>query len=520
MLTTRHIAAAALALATGLAAQSTLTTTFQSNNGADGSMFDIRSIHPLRIDGFDLNLDAGSWDVEIYTTMSGGSHVGLEQDPTGWQLIAAAADVTSAGVDQPTSLPFQTSLNIPIPCGSQRGFYVTVKAGAGMNYTIVPGMVVGDVHASNDHLEVLAGVGVDYLNTTVYGLPLSSRVFNGNVHYTPTTSTTCGASANFGAGCQKAEASFYETMTAAAMDLAGITLTATNNGHGYDVTAGLSTIAPIGANAVNCDLDDDDSVDTATLGGTLGLHVGSNGWIGFGPGNSTHYTPDPQTMLANPARGIYAWTDLQPFSSGGTNGDIWYEENGTVATVTFDGVDGWGTGLPNTIQFIYDTATGDFSIGFGQLSVINPEDWLIGYSLGGQAMDPGPMDLSAGAFNVPDIDFPGLELSSSRPALGTTWNLLTTGAVGAPGAAFLLGDTAYPGISLAGLGAPGCSVYTNGNLGALFGLSFNGTAFAPVPIPNAPQLMGAEVVVQSIAKQTLNAFGWVTSNGVQATIGF
>ncbi|MGC6489052.1 MAG: hypothetical protein ACON4Z_15495, partial [Planctomycetota bacterium] len=45
-----------------------LTTTFASNNGQAGNMFDLRPGNaPVVIDCFDVNLDAGTWDLEVYT---------------------------------------------------------------------------------------------------------------------------------------------------------------------------------------------------------------------------------------------------------------------------------------------------------------------------------------------------------------------------------------------------------------------------------------------------------------------
>ena len=524
MLTTRYFAAATLALAGGLAAQSPLAATFSSNNGADGVMFDVRSIVPITIDNFDVNLDAGTWDIEIYTTVGGGSHRGLEQDPLGWTLVASAADITSAGADQATSLPFTSSLNVRVECGEQRGFYITATGGAPLNYTVETGVVVGDIQAQNDHLQLLAGVGVDYLHSTVYGLPLSSRQFNGNIHYTPTLNVICGDSADLGGGCQTESASAYEVHEALLMDLAGTTLTAINNGDGFDVTKSTSNIAPLGPNAVNCNLGDDDSVDTATLGGTLGIHVGSNGWVALGPGNSTFYEPDVGTMLNNPSTAIYAWTDLQPASAGGLNGDIWYEETGSVATVTFDGVDGWGTGQRNTIQFTWDVANNNWSIAFGNLSLNNPEQWVVGYSPSTSNFDNGPTDLSFGGFFLAALDYAGLTLESTRPVIGSTWTLQSSNLVNALGSAFMIGSIPLgehgEGISLAGVGAPKCKAFTLGDLGTVFGVGFGGTASFPIPVPNNPALMGSTVVAQAFSKQPVNAFGWTSSNGIQATVGF
>ena len=226
------------------------------------------------------------------------------------------------------------------------------------------------------------------------------------------------------------------------------------------------------------------------------------------------------TMLANPSTAIYAWTDLQPLSGGGSNGDVFYEENGTVATVTFDGVDGWNTGDPNSIQFVYDTASGDFSISFGAVSALNPEDWLVGYSVGGPSLDGGPNDLSAGPFSTPSADASALSLDSNLPALGSVWQLQLDNCGASPLAFFFFGDTVIdPGLDLASVGAPGCSAYTNANLGAFTSLVAGDSSQFNLLLPSSPTLIGAAISVQGSAATAANALTVATSNGLSGVVG-
>jgi hypothetical protein len=225
-------------------------------------------------------------------------------------------------------------------------------------------------------------------------------------------------------------------------------------------------------------------------------------------------------MLGNPATGIYAWTDLQPLSAGGSNGDVWYEESGTVATVTFDQVDGWNTATPNTIQFTYDTATGDFTIGFGVLSTLNPQDWLIGYSTAGPSLDPGPVDINALPFTTAAADQSPLNLTCNTPVLGTNWDFTVNEAGTSPLAFVFFGDTVVdPGIPLASVGAAGCQAYTNANLGALTALMSGGTGSVSLAVPNLPALIGASLSTQAAALTTQNSLSLVTSNGAVGTFG-
>lgn len=324
----------------------------------------------------------------------------------------------------------------------------------------------------------------------------------------------------YGAGCYDVAASFYEVMSTTAMDLGGMKITGTATASGYDISTAASGWTGPGLTATAMALGDDDFQDSATVGGTLGVWVGSNGNIALNGANSNGFTPSVTTMLTNPETGIYAWTDLQPASGGGSNGDVFYEENGTVATVTYNGVDGWNTGDPNSIQFTYDTATGDWSILFGTLSTVNPEDWLIGYSPGGANPDPGATDISAGPFSIGSVDAAALALDSNAPALGSSWDLQLDNADGTM-AFFFFGDTAIdPGYDFASIGGDGCFGYTNANIDSIMQPVSAGTALLSIAVPNAPSLIGGSLAVQGTAATTLNAMTFATSNGLLGTVGY
>ena len=502
-------------------AQSPLTTTFASNNGQAGNMFDVRPTSaPVTIDDFDVNLAAGTWDLEIYTVIGGGSHVGNEQNPAAWQLVASIPGVVSAGPNVPT--PLAQQLNIAAPCGVNTGIYVTTSNGTGINYTTGTGFVVGDVYASNADLQFLAGTGNGYPFGAVFGPPAGSRIFNGNIYYT-VGAGSCGSATSYGSGCGGGDfASAYEQLGTAAMDLDGMIITGLNIGAGYliQVAPGAGNVAQ-GPSAVVLPLGDDDFQDA---GGTLGIWVGSNGNIARNGANSNGFTPDVATMLSNANEGLYAWTDLHS-ASGGGGGDIFYEENGTEATVTYLGVSGWNTGLPNTVQFKWDTATGNWSIEFDGLNTTNPEDWLVGYSPAGPNLDPGATDLSAlnpgGVLLTAAADTVDLELVTNAPSIGANWDLTTNSVDAAsPIAITFIGARAPAAIPLTTIGiqAPGCDLHLASADASLTGLVAGGSATATLPIPNNPALFGAMVSAQSICLTTTNAANLLSSNGVELTI--
>ena len=173
-----HALLGVLLLACSVHAQLSVSTGLVSDTGQDGNMFDIRAIERLQIVGFDLNLDAGAWDIEVYTTTSGGSFLGFETDPTGWTMIESV-NVMSAGAN--TASPLPLDLDVEIAAGGQRGFYVTVVNGPAMNYRNGDG--IGSIEGGNAYIEVLEGVGKSHPFASTFGNAAGGREWSGNVHY-------------------------------------------------------------------------------------------------------------------------------------------------------------------------------------------------------------------------------------------------------------------------------------------------------------------------------------------------
>ncbi|MEO2004917.1 MAG: hypothetical protein ABGY41_12550, partial [Candidatus Poribacteria bacterium] len=324
--------------------------------------------------------------------------------------------------------------------------------------------------------------------------------------------------ATFGEGCYSQFASFYEVMDTASFDLTDTDLTGTNAGGAYSVvaSAGMGPLAvggidPLGGTVLTLP---DDGQATA---GTLGMSVGSNGWVALGGGNSNTWGPIVSAMLGNPSEGVYCWTDLQPNNSG----TVTYEEDvltGQTRT-TFDGVNGWNTPDPCHIQFDYNVTTGDWAIRVGVVGFANPEDWLVGYSKAGANLDGGPVDVSAGA-STAAADQAGLGLDSNNPSLNMDWDLTCSNIdASSPGAFFFFGSAEVnPGVDLGFIGAPGCFAYTSADLAAVLELGV-GSVTTTIAVPNDPALAGASLTVQATAASPANAWGVATSNGLTGTVG-
>src|SRR5712671_4103168 len=184
----------------------------------------------------------------------------------------------------------------------------------------------------------------------------------------------CAQVGHQGNGCVTAFASFYEVQSAFTQDLAGMMVVGTFTGSGHVITTvpGPGFSPPGGVAALT--LGDDASVPA----GTLGMWVGSNGWLALGPGNTTAPIPSVATFLNQPSPWLTAWTDLDPSNSAG--GQVYYDEPSLgVGRATWNGVFGKGTTGPNSIQITWDLNTRNWSIEFGVLSLGNPQFWLTGY---------------------------------------------------------------------------------------------------------------------------------------------
>ncbi len=160
-----------LSFFTTSANSSIITTTFASNNGQAGNMFDVVNlVGDLTITGFDLNLEPGISDIFIYA--KSGTWVGFENDSSAWNLIDSKA-VTSSGNDIAT---FFDVTDFLLGGTSTTALYITAISMT-MNYT--DGTGVGNVFADNGDLQILEGAGKAYPFSTTF----TPRVWNGSIYY-------------------------------------------------------------------------------------------------------------------------------------------------------------------------------------------------------------------------------------------------------------------------------------------------------------------------------------------------
>ena len=328
-----------------------------------------------------------------------------------------------------------------------------------------------------------------------------------------------------GSGCgNPAYASFYESFpTAQSFDLTGRSLSMINTGNGYAAVLGFDAITPVGPGATTLALTD----DSQAAPGSLGLSVGSNCWISFGPGFPSTCCPSVLDLLNSNFAVFTTWRDLNPQAPG--SGQVMYEENGSVATVTYDGVYTFGTSQPNYTQFVIDTITRDVTIIWGPQGATGGEI-LVGFSPDGPNLDPGSRDLSTSTIFGITTDTGPLELTAIgtpiQSSLATTFDVTTSQI---PAGALLhvgiLGLTS-PGLPLGPtLGANGCFLHASVDL-ILSPLPMPGTAVTWTGM-NLPALLPdfsgfrfyLQAAILGVSDNSALGVGLITSNGLECTVG-
>ncbi|MBM4059740.1 MAG: hypothetical protein FJ265_01390 [Planctomycetes bacterium] len=340
--------------------------------------------------------------------------------------------------------------------------------------------------------------------------------------------TGCGAAADY--------ASYYEQFAAGTFDLGGASGTEnvvvnTFVGNGYLVVPGVSAWrAP---QTPDLALGDDAVSGPLSLGFPLVLPnsvvtqqvwVCSNGYVWLTATGAADFSPTVAEFLAQGARLALYWTDLRPVAGGGS-GTIHFDTdpaNG-MAYVTFVGVAAYSGGSTIDVQLAI-SANGNLEVRYGAETMrTSTQAALVGLTPGNGALDPGGTDLSligtTPILTKPDLFRRDLALSSGRPVLGSTANLVTSNIpAGSLLNALLFGLLRIdPGISLAPIGMPGCFQYGSQDASVLF-VGPGTLATFPFAIPAGPALAGVSIKVQGAVYDPAgghNTLGALASNGVE-----
>lgn len=351
--------------------------------------------------------------------------------------------------------------------------------------------------------------------------------------WVPSTWASCADRSDYGIGCLDAKDSFYELMAPAAFDLANTSWTMLRGTAGYTVTnAPASFVVPSATATIVA--NGDDVVTTVTLnqampvpgGSTTQLVISSNGTIALaGLGNGAGFAPDAGNFLAFAQTCVAAaWHDYNPALAG--SGKVLFEQVGTTAYVTWDGVYSYLSTLPDKFQCQFDLPTGNVTVVY-QTMQLGSSNYLVGYSRGGVSPRTEASDVST-ALAVPlvlaDTGVQGLTLTTNGlPLLGNATFAFSVSNIPSvsPVGLMFFGDQTVPGLDLGFLGMPGCRAYTNANLtSAVFAAAHPaGTGTQVLPIPNNVALVGATLTSQALAFTLATPLNLVSSNGTQFRLG-
>ncbi len=347
----------------------------------------------------------------------------------------------------------------------------------------------------------------------------------------------------YGAGCYDRPQSFYELFAPAGFDLAGTATTVNSirlipNGQGGFVALPGSNqwFTPTSPDLLLAD----DSVSPPQalpftfnyqFGSTTAIEIGSNGLVWMQPGGTTTPGASVAELLSSGTRFAALWCDLNPAAVDPVTtlpigGSIHFDVNpsGQEVYATWLGVPLWEATQTNTYQQTFQVMLNSSGECEFRYMDCNPALYqtITGFSPGGNVRDPGSIDISTSMpFNTGDGSVAVAVDADARPVLGTSINLVTsdiplTAFIGAQ--IFGLQEL-NPGVSLAGLGAPGCSQFTNIDASQILFLSGTTTS-VPFVVPSAPAFVGVEIKTQSaILVNGVNALGLLTSNGLKLELG-
>lgn len=255
------------------------------------------------------------------------------------------------------------------------------------------------------------------------------------------------------------------------------------------------------------------------------IRLSSNGWIGLdasfpltGPGVA-NYQGTPAEFNDQGPRIAACWVDHNP-GAGGTI--YWDNTNPSYSMITFLNVAQYADPSTCTWQVKLHN-NGDIEINHGAdvgttTGYISP---IVGITRG-TAADPGPDDfVTAGTVNtIGPVDIVGvnpISHTSSQLAMGKEFTMSATFSGAFLG--FFIVGFANPNFPLDVLGATGCTAYATLDIlepGIFSGTSLNVTLPG---VPYDPVFSGATIFTQAAAFSPVNAFGIVSSNGLQHECG-
>lgn len=401
---------------------------------------------------------------------------------------------------------------------------------------------------SNAELTLNAGAAQ---NAFLTGSIFQPRIFNGEIVYNlGGTPIAVASQEQYGTGCYKFNTSFHEIFpNPTGVDIANTTHLYTFQGDKYAVSSGATPYtAPVGANLVTFPTAAPSVVlASAVLGAPLPFPIlyPKNGGVEIASDleicSAGYITPVSPTTPAGVNAPDNSATVVEWYSAAERWAPHWKPFDPALGGMVSVGIIGgdvvisWEAVIsplsaanPSTFQVVFKP-TSDVEMRFQTLSLFGggSEPVIVGWTQGGGALE-NPLDLSVAVpagFTTATFDNTPLDIQlSARPVLGSSPNFLIQGydAATAVGATILSFTQFNPGISLAGVGAPGCFQYVNIDAINVFFTTPGQTTFPFINggIPNNVTFNGILLYGQAATFTAgLNPLGVITSNGLRVLLG-
>ncbi|MBZ0154420.1 MAG: hypothetical protein K8J09_23075 [Planctomycetes bacterium] len=333
----------------------------------------------------------------------------------------------------------------------------------------------------------------------------------------------------YGTGCYDGVATLYESFPGSSFDLSQSTLQLAFDGYRYQVShvPGAPIFVPPVAPALAMTDDSLSAPISLTFsipypgGNTNQIMVGSNGFVYLQPGSdASAFYGNVAGLRYGSARWAPMWGDQDPGPTGGGTVHVDVDAVAQTVLVTWQNVQQYAA--PTVLSTFQVIADGSGNVEYRYQACASAFSVLTGWSPGGAARDRVGVDLSvAGPFECRADSLPLQHSPSARPILGTTIGLDTTDVPASSilGATILGVTQFHSGIDLTFLGMPQCAAYASLDVFAT-AIPSAPTFSYPLSIPNNLALVGSHVYTQGIALvMGLNPFGFISSNGVDLSIG-
>lgn len=318
-------------------------------------------------------------------------------------------------------------------------------------------------------------------------------------------------------------------------------MTLTPNGSGgYDSTIGGSFDTNF-ATGTALGLGDDSLSGALALGFTFpapggvnatDIEVDSNGRVIQTGTDGSDFSESISELLNNPGWSICPlWNDMNP-SAGG---EVWFLDNGTDASVTWDGAPQFGqTNAPVFQARLF--ADGSVQFHYRSMAELVQTNTIVGVSAGNGVADPGEVDFTdpsssgsvAALYEFFDVlggdtlgfakDRPEL-VANALPVIGANFEMAMVNVpAGTTQDFYLYGVAISQDLGALGIGLDGCFLLSDGLV--LTAFYPTGTA-SVIPIPNDANLAGLEIEIQGATfSPGFNPAGVAFTDSVTATLGF